>query len=139
MINFLLLVGLAVFLFHVPLKGSFLTLSGAALLYVMSATGFGLLISAFMRSQVAALVATIFLSILPAVQLSGMVEPVSSLQGVGAFIGRIFPTTHFLTISRGTFSKGLGFTNLHGAFVSLALSAPVIIGLGVVLLKKQER
>ena len=139
MINFLLLVGLAVFLFRVPCKGSFLTLTGGALLYVMSATGFGLLISTFMRSQVAALVATIFLSILPAVQLSGMVEPVSSLQGAGALIGRIFPTTHFLTISRGTFSKGLGFTNLHGAFVSLALSVPVIIGLGVVLLKKQER
>ncbi len=139
MINFLLLAGLAVFLFRVPCKGSFLTLAGAALLYVMSATGFGLLISAFTRSQVAALVATIFLSILPAVQLSGMVEPVSSLQGAGAFIGRIFPTTHFLTISRGTFSKGLDFTTLHGAFASLALSVPVIIGLGVVLLKKQER
>ena len=135
----LLLTGLSLFLFRVPLKGSFLTLSGAALLYVMSATAFGLLISAFVRSQVAALLGTAILSILPAVQFSGLVEPVSSLEGAGAFIGRIFPTTHFLTIARGTFSKGLGFTDLRASFVPLAIAAPVLIVLAAVLLRKQER
>jgi ribosome-dependent ATPase len=139
MINFLLLTGLAVSLFDVPLKGSFPTLAGAALLYVVSATAFGLLISAFVRSQVAALFGTVVLSILPAVQFSGLIEPVSSLEGMGAFIGRIFPTTYFLTIARGTFSKGLGFTDLQASFVPLALAMPVLIGLGVVLLRKQER
>ncbi len=139
MANFLLLTGLAVFLFGVPLKGSFLALAGAALIYVMSATAFGLLISAFVRSQVAALFAAVVLSILPAVQFSGLIEPVSSLEGMGALIGRIFPTTHFLTISRGTFSKGLGFTDLHASFVPLALAVPALTALAVVLLRKQER
>jgi len=139
MVNFLLLTGLAIYLFHVPLKGSFLTLASAALLYVMAATAFGLLISTLVRSQVAALLATGVLSILPAVQFSGLIEPVSSLEGVGAVIGQIFPTSHFLTITRGTFSKGLAFADLHAAFVPLALSVPILIGLGALLLRKQAR
>jgi ribosome-dependent ATPase len=139
MTNFLLLTGLAFFLFRVPLKGSFLALAGGALLYVMATTAFGLLISTFVRSQVAALLGTAILSMLPAVQFSGLVVPVSSLEGAGAFVGQIFPTTHFLTIARGTFSKGLGFTDLRASFVPLAIAVPVLIGLGAVLLKKQER
>jgi ribosome-dependent ATPase len=139
MADFLLLTGLAVSLFGVPLKGSFMTLAGAALLYVMSSTAFGLLISTLVRSQVAAIFGTAILSILPAVQFSGLSDPVSSLEGVGAFIGHVFPTSHFLTISRGTFSKGLGFSDLRAYFVPLALAVPVLIGLGTVLLRKQER
>ena len=79
------------------------------------------------------------LSIMPAVQFSGLIEPVSSLEGAGAFIGHVFPTTHFLTIARGTFSKGLAFSDLQASFVSLALSVPVLICLGAMLLRKQER
>ena len=139
MINFLLLVALALFVFKVPITGSFPTLAFAAFLYVSSATAMGLLVSAFTRSQIAALFGTAVLTILPAVQLSGMTDPVSSLEGVGRWIGEIYPTTHFITIARGTFSKALGFADLQGALVPLAIAAPVLIGLGVLLLKKQER
>ena len=139
MFNFLLLTVLAVFLFGVPLKGSFPALAGAALLYVMASTAFGMLISTLVRSQVAALFGTLVLSMLPAVQFSGLVEPVSSLVGVGRFVGEIFPTTHFLTIARGTFSKGLTFADLQQSFLSLAVSVPVLIGLATLLLRKQER
>jgi len=137
--NFFLLAAQAIFLFGVPVKGSFLTLATAALLYVISATGFGLLMSTFVRSQVAALFGTALLTILPAVQFSGMIDPVSSLEGAGAWIGRLYPTTHFLTIARGTFSKGLDFTDLQASFVPLLVAVPVLIGLGAALLKKQER
>jgi ribosome-dependent ATPase len=139
MLNFLLLVGMAVLLFQVPVKGSFLTLAAAALLYVIATTGMGLVVSSFLRSQIAALFATAMLTIVPAVQFSGMLEPVSSLEGLGALIGAIYPTTHFLTIARGTFSKGLGFADLQASFVPLLIAVPVLIGLGAVFLKKQER
>ena len=139
MFNFLLLTVLAVSLFGVPLKGSFPALAVAALLYVMASTAFGMLISTLVRSQVAALFGTLVLSMLPAVQFSGLVEPVSSLVGVGRFVGEIFPTTHFLTISRGTFSKGLAFADLQQSFFSLAASVPVLIGFATLLLRKQER
>jgi ribosome-dependent ATPase len=139
MFNFMLLTGLAVTLFGVPLKGSFPALAGAALLYVMATTAFGLLVSALVRSQVAALFGTLVLSMPPVVQFSGLIEPVNSLAGPARFIGSIFPTSHFLTIARGTFSKGLAFTDLQAAFVPLAISVPVLIGIGTLLLRKQER
>lgn len=138
MLNFLLLTALAVFVFRVPLKGSFPTLAAAAFLYVTAATALGLVISTFMRSQIAALFGTALLTLLPAVQFSGMIDPVSSLEGAGAMIGRAYPTTHFLTIARGTFSKGLDFHDLHSSFLSLALAVPILTGLGGALLRKQE-
>jgi ribosome-dependent ATPase len=137
--NFALLTALAVTLFGVPLKGSFPALAAGALLYVMATTAYGLVISALVRSQIAALFGAAVLSIPPAVQFSGLIEPVSSLTGAGRFIGELFPTSHFLTIARGTFSKGLVFADLLGPFVALALAGPILIALGAMLLKKQER
>jgi len=137
MTSFLLLVAMAVLLFHVPVTGSFGAMSLGALLYVMSATAFGLLISSFVSSQVAALFGTSLLTILPAVQFSGLIDPVSSLEGAGRLIGEIFPTTHFVTISRGTFSKALEFQDLWASFIPLVISVPVLIGLTAMLLRKQ--
>ncbi|MCC6967350.1 MAG: ribosome-associated ATPase/putative transporter RbbA [Nitrospira sp.] len=138
MLNFLVMAALAVTVFGVPLTGSFFTLATAALLYVISATAMGLLISTFMRSQIAAVFGTMVLTLLPATQFSGMIDPVSSLEGLGALIGRLYPTTHFLTICRGTFSKALGFADVQHALLSLVLAVPVLMGLCVALLKKQE-
>ena len=111
--------------------------SSAALLYTIVTTAMGLVISAFMKSQIAAIFATALLTMIPATQYSGLVDPVSSLQGAGAVIGRIYPTAHFVTITRGTFSKGLDFGDLSGPFIALLITIPVLLGLGVALLKKQ--
>ena len=139
MLNFLLLWLAAVFIFGVPFTGSLATYALAALLFVAAATGMGLLISTFMNSQIAAIFGTSILTIMPATQYSGMTDPVSSLQGVGAFIGQIYPATHFITISRATFSKALGFGDLAGSFVPLLLAIPVLLTVSALLLKKQAR
>ncbi|MBJ8741666.1 ribosome-associated ATPase/putative transporter RbbA [Citrobacter sp. FDAARGOS_156] len=138
MLNFLLLCALSVFVFGVPHKGSFMTLTLAALLYVTIATGLGLLISTFMKSQIAAIFGTAIITLIPATQFSGMIDPVASLEGPGRWIGEIYPTSHFLTIARGTFSKALDLTDLWQLFMPLAIAIPVVIGLSVLLLKKQE-
>ncbi|CDZ86329.1 ABC transporter ATP-binding protein [Citrobacter koseri] len=138
MLNFLLLCALSVFVFGVPHKGSFLTLTLAALLYVTIATGMGLLISTFMKSQIAAIFGTSIITLIPATQFSGMIDPVASLEGPGRWIGEIYPTSHFLTIARGTFSKALDLMDLWPLFVPLAIAIPLVIGLSVLLLKKQE-
>jgi ribosome-dependent ATPase len=138
MLNFLLLVLLAVIGFGVPLKGSVLTLTLATLLYVGAATALGLLISTFMRSQIAAIFGTAVITIVPAAQFSGMLEPVSSLEGAGAFIGRIYPTTYYLTIARGTFAKALDFSDLGMSFVPLLIAVPILVGLAAAMLRKQE-
>ena len=139
MLNFLLLTLFAVIVFGVPLKGSFPALATGALLYVISSTAMGLLISSFMRSQIAAIFGTAVLTILPAVAFSGMIDPVSSLEGAGRMIGNIYPTTYFIIISRGTFSKALEFADLYAAYVPLLIAAPVLTALGALLLQKQER
>jgi len=97
------------------------------------------LISTFVRSQVAALFATAILTIIPAVNYSGLMDPVSSLEGMGALIGKIYPSTYFLTIARGTFSKALSLSGLYDSFIPLVIAIPVLIVLSTILLKKQER
>ncbi|MCO6411391.1 MAG: ABC transporter permease, partial [Thiogranum sp.] len=139
MVSYLLLTVLAIYGFGVPISGSFATLTAAALIYVTAATAFGQLISTFVRSQIAALFGTALLTMLPAVTFSGLLNPVTSLEGAGRVIGEMFPTTHFITIARGTFSKALGFAELQGAFVPLLVAVPVLIGLAAALLRKQER
>ena len=138
MFNFFTLALLAVTVFGVPLKGSFLTLTAATLLYVIAATAIGLLMSSFVRSQIAAIFGTAVLTILPVQQFSGLLNPVSSLEGMGALIGRIYPTTHYLTIARGAFSKALDFGDLRVMFIPLLLAGLIVLALSAALLKKQE-
>ena len=76
---------------------------------------------------------------LPATQFSGMMQPVSSLTGIAAVIGHVFPASHFLTISTGTFTKALGFADLGMPLLALGVSVPVVTALSVLLLAKQDR
>src|SRR5690606_17798849 len=136
--NFFLMVALAVFAFDVPLKGSFLTFSLAALLYVACSTGLGLLISVFMRSQIAAILGVSIATMVPATQFSGLIHPISSLEGPAVIIAQVFPTSHFLTISRDVFSKALGFGDLASTLIPLLITVPVLLWLSVLFLRKQD-
>ncbi len=138
MLNFVLLVLMGITVFQVPLKGSFLALAVASLLYVNAATAFGLLISSFTRSQIAAIFGTAILTVVPAMQFCGVLDPVASLQGVGKLVGEIYPTTYYLIVARGTFSKALGFWDLRVFYVPLLLIGLVLTTLSTSLLKKQE-
>ena len=139
MINYFLMVAFSILVFNVPITGSFITLTIAALLYVTISTGMGLVISSFMSSQIAALFGTAMLTMIPSSQYSGLTDPVSSLEGVGKAIGTVWPTTYFITISRGVFNKGLWFRDLSDAFLPLQLWIPVLLVLGVLLLRKQAK
>jgi len=139
LINFLMLTLMADVWFGVPVKGDFLTLGLATLVYVGVATAIGLLASTFMQSQIAAVFGTAIGTMVPASNFSGVIYPVSSLQGAGALIGETFPTTHYLTIARGIFSKALALPEVAMSFVPLLITLPLLIGLSVALLPKQER
>jgi len=139
MVNFLLMTALAIWVFGVPLKGSFGALTLGALLYVTASTGLGLLMSTFTRSQIAAIFGTALATMLPAVQFSGLINPVSSLEGVASVIGQTYPTGPFLLISRGTYSKALGLADLWPQYLTLLLIIPVLTALSVALLRKQDR
>ncbi|MCF4981280.1 ribosome-associated ATPase/putative transporter RbbA [Pseudomonas gessardii] len=139
MINFILLLLLAVMVFGVAVKGSLLTLIIGAFFYLICSTGMGLLMSSILSSQIAAIFGTAIVTLLPAIQFSGLLNPVSSLEGVGTLVGNMYPTSHFLTISRGVFSKGLGLADLYGYFIPLLIAIPLLTLFSVAGLKKQEK
>jgi ribosome-dependent ATPase len=124
MINFLILTALAVFLFRVPLKGGFLPLAFGAVLYVFATTALGLFMSSFAKTQLAAIFGAAIATTMPATQFSGMMTPVSSLTGGAALMGKLFPTTYFLKISVGTFTKALGFVDLVPDYLASPRSLP---------------
>ncbi len=138
MVNFVLLVLLAITLFGVPIKGPFLTLALGTLLYVVATTGFGQLISSFTRTQVTAVFATAILSIVPAVNFSGLFMPVSSLSGGARLVGLSFPSAWYQPISVGVFAKALGMADLWFNMLVLAGFAIVFLVASQVLLSKQE-
>ena len=138
MLNFVLMALLAHFAFDVPLKGSVPTLLLAVLLFNIVSTGFGLLASTFTRSQIAALFFTLIATLIPAVEFSGLINPVSSMEGTGRWIGEIYPATYMFAVSRGVFNKALGFADLRAHFLPLLLAIPVVLGATIALLRKQE-
>ncbi|HUC50862.1 MAG TPA: ribosome-associated ATPase/putative transporter RbbA [Xanthobacteraceae bacterium] len=137
--NFALIFLMALLIFAVPLKGSFLALLVGVLLYVTTTTAYGMLISAFAKTQIAALFGTAILTVLPATQFSGMMVPVSALSGAARVMGRLFPMTYFVPISVGTFTKGLGLADLAPDFLALAVFIPALTLISLLLLRKQER
>uniref|UniRef100_UPI0035B42323 ribosome-associated ATPase/putative transporter RbbA n=1 Tax=Hylemonella sp. TaxID=2066020 RepID=UPI0035B42323 len=139
MLNYLLMCLAAVTLFGVPMTGSFTALTLATLLYCLCSTGMGLLASTVTRSQIAAIFFTMLGTMLPAVQYAGLINPVSTLEGAGRWIGEAYPASHMLIISRGVFNKALGFAELQAQFWPLLLAVPVILGVSIALLRKQEK
>jgi ribosome-dependent ATPase len=139
MVNFALMFVMALLVFNVPLKGSFPTLLLGTLIYVSATTAYGMLISAFARTQIAALFGTAILTVLPATMFAGMMVPVSSLSGMAQILGRLFPMTYFLPVAVGTFTKGLGFSDLALKLGALALFIPALTTLSLLFLRGQER
>ena len=139
MLNYLLMMLLAVTVFGVPVTGSFFALTLAALIFSFASTGMGLLASSVTRSQIAAMFFAMIGTMVPATTFSGLIDPVSSLEGFGRVIGELYPATYMVNISRGVFNKALGLGELSGAYWAMLASVPVIMGLAVLMLKKQER
>ena len=108
MANFTLMFLMALFVFQVPLKGSFPALLLGVLIYVTAMTAYGMLMSAFTRTQIAALFGTAILTVLPATQFSGMMTPVSSLGGGAQIMGRGVPHDLFRADQRRHFHQGTG-------------------------------
>lgn len=138
MANFVILTLMVVFLLQVPLKGSLLGLSLGAFFYVCASTAFGLLVSSITKSQVAAIFATAVLSVMPSVQFSGIIQPTSTLEGAGHFIGSVWPATYYMHLSVAAFTKGLSFTDLTQDLVVLAIFGPCFVIFATMFLKKQE-
>lgn len=138
MLSFFILLAVMALAFGARLEGSAAALILGALLYATAATGFGLVVSTFVRSQIAAIFATAIIVMIPAVNFSGMLYPIATLEGGAALIGRGFPSLYFQRISAGVFNKGLDFADLWPNHAALALFCVLFWALAAPMLRKQE-
>jgi len=136
--SFISLMLMALLLFRVPVRGSTAALAVGALLFVAASTGFGLLLSSFVKTQIAAIFAAAILSIVPSVNFSGFMSPVSSLSGAAKWVGYFFPSSHFQHISVGAITKGLGFAALAPSYAALAFFFVLFLCSSLILLRAQE-
>ncbi|WP_455020150.1 ribosome-associated ATPase/putative transporter RbbA [Neisseria sicca] len=139
MVNFAAMMLMIIYLFGVPLKGSFTGLAVGTLLMVSASTALGLLISCFVRSQLAAIFATAIITMIPAQTYSGFLYPLSTMEGGALVIGKTFPSSWYYTVSVGSFTKGLHTADLLHEYAAIAAFAATSLILACLLLKKQEK
>ncbi len=109
----------AVFWFHVPMRGSYLTLAWLTLVYLWATLGVSIFVSNFISNQSTALRAVLLLFLVPSFFLTGLIVPVDDQSRL---ISNSLPATHFIAITRGVFLKGLGWQDLgFHAFLLLAM------------------
>jgi ribosome-dependent ATPase len=139
MINFIILTALALTIFAVPVKGSFLMLMLCTFLYVTATTGIGMVTSTFTSSQVAAVFVTAILTIVPTIQFSGLLQPVSTLKGNAGLVGSVWPASYYMHSSLGAYTKGLGARLMLGDIIFLGCAIPVLLAISLFGLRKQEK
>ena len=138
MVNFAALVLMMIFWFGVPVKGSFAGLALGTLLIVLASTALGLLISTFVKSQLAAIFVAALGTMIPTVNYSGFMYPLSTITGAGHVVGQIFPASWYMNVSIGGFTKGLGVADLALEYAAMTVFALVCMTVSCLLLKKQE-
>ena len=139
MINFFILLAISALVFDVLVKGSFLILTLTTLLYLIVTTAIGMVTSAFTKSQVAAVFVTAILTIVPTIQFSGLLQPVSTLTGNAALVGSIWPATYYMHASLGAYTKGLGPGLLLNDVLYMLAAIPILFAISLAGLRKQER
>ena len=118
-VQMMLVTGLAIFLFKVPMRGSFLLLAGASALFLLTTLGAGLFMSTISETQQQAMMATFFF-FQPAFMLSGFTLSNDNMPWIIQQFNRFVPSRYFVTILQGIFMKGIGMEVLWTQALFLA-------------------
>ncbi|MEA1890563.1 MAG: ABC transporter permease [Pseudomonadota bacterium] len=138
-INILILWMMASWLFGAPFKGDPLFFFFTSIIYVICTTGIGLLVSLIVRTQVAAMMLTVVVTIVPSVLYSGLLVPIASMDPQGRFEAHLFPAMYYTDIALGSFLKGIGLEQLWDRVLVLAIYAVVLWILSYLLFHKRPR
>lgn len=139
LVNVCVLWLMAVGLFQVPFKGNFLLFFSASVLFVFCTTGIGLLISLLVQTQMAALIITMVVAMIPTILFSGLLVPVASLTRGAKVQAHLFPAMYYTDIVRGSFLKGVGVEVLWIDLLALAMFAAGMGGLTYQLFTKRPK
>jgi ABC-2 type transport system permease protein len=137
MIDYLIVLGAARWVFDVRFVGSLGVLTAGALVYSACTVGMGILVSVLTRTQLSAMLITFLVTLTPAMNYAGFLTPIASLDPVGKVISQILPATHFMIIARGCFLKGLGLAAYRASFFALFANAVVLYGASTLLFRKR--
>ncbi len=137
-INFFVLVTAVKFLFGIYMKGNLLDLIPGAFFYVLINVSIGLLVSSVTRTMVAAQIVTIIVTVIPAFLYSGLLIPVSNLQGEAKIVAHLYPTMHFMKIIHGVYLKNLNLLDLVPHVFLLILYFIVLFFFGILVFRKRE-
>ena len=124
-----LIVALGVF--DVPMRGSFVLLAISSALFLFGALCWGIFLSTVLRSQLLAYQISLLTSFLPAFLLSGFIYSLGNMPWIIQQISRIVPARYFITILQGIFLKGTGMTILWTQFLFLLIYAGVVLALAI--------
>jgi ABC-2 type transport system permease protein len=135
-LNFLLMLGLVVFVFQVPMRGSWSLLLTIALFYLLVEMGWGLMISAVSRTQVQALLLA-FMLMMVEVVFSGYAFPVENMPWLLRRIANFVPIKHWLIVLRSILLKGAGIDVFWRELLSLAALGLVINVVTIYFLRRR--
>ncbi len=135
LVDLVLITGIAILWFGIPMRGSALALLAAALLFILAGLSIGLLISTISRTQQEAFM-SMFLFLLPAIILSGFFYPIESMPLGFQWLTLLNPVRHFLEIVRAIFLKGEGPLGLWPQYLALGVTALSVLRLAVLRFPK---
>lgn len=130
MVNFFLMLGVAVFGFGVPVRGSLLLLVGVTFLFVAVQIGYGILISGAAHTQQQAILLVFVLAMVD-MAFSGYLVPIKNLPALLQTFAQIVPLRHYLTVLRGVMLKGAGLGALWQHVAAMVVIGSVIAALAV--------
>ncbi len=102
------MLALSQLLFGITIAGSFWQLVGLSLIFIVGSLGMGVLISNLAQSQMQAMYLAMFIVLIPSIILSGMIYPRDGMPLASLIYSELLPVTHYLTILRGIFLRGVG-------------------------------
>jgi drug efflux transport system permease protein len=136
-LDLILCVALGEFVFDVPLRGSLWLMTPLALLFLVSALAFGMLLSIVAKSQLLASQLAIVTTVLPAFLLSGFIFPIENMPLPIQTVTRIITARYFVTILRGIYLKDVGLEVLWPQALFLAAFGTVALTAAVLKFKKK--
>ena len=137
LVSAMAIVGLSMWLFDLPMRGSWSLLLATVSLFLIGALAFGLLISTMADTQQVAFQIALLISYLPTLMLSGFIFPIASMPVALQAITYAVPARYFLIALRGIVLKGVGAAMFWQELAALAVFAAVVLALASLRLKRE--
>lgn len=125
------------FVLAVPIAGSLMSLALVSMLFLIVALSLGLLLSVLTDTQVAAMLASGMMLLMPTIMLSGMIYPIESMPRILQIIADIVPASWFITACRKLMIMGVSITMVWKEIAAMTLMAVVLITFSLVKFKKR--